>query len=761
MPLLWLSLSFFAGILLAAAVPASAWVWGSGSLIAAGLAAVEWRWKSAHTGWKRLRAWLPLPHGVLLAGMFLGALRGQTAIPVWGPGDLVFYNGSPDLTLTGWVADYPDRREGAVLLRVRIETIQPDGKSSVPVVGTALLRLPAGRNFQYGDRLVIWGAPEDPPDEADFSYKDYLARQGIHTYLAYPAVRQMGSGAGSPLMAGIFRLREKAYVTLNRIFPQPEAALLAGVLLGLDRDLPDEIVSAFQDTGTAHIVAISGFNMSVLAALLIGLLGRFLPRGWAALAAVLTIGLYTVLVGANPAVVRAAIMSSLALFGRLIGRGSGGLTPLALSAAVMCWVNPLLPWDAGFQLSFAATLGLILYGEPLQNAFETWAENRWGDAVANRLAGPVSEYFLFTLAAQVTTLPVVLVHFNRLSLTAIVANPLILPVQPGVMILGGVAVIAGMVFPAIGQVFAWLAWPLTAYTLRVVESLARIRSGAVSIGEFTPWMALAFYAVLFGLTFGRERLSPLREKLKPGLLFAGLSLVTLVAWSAALRLPDGRLHLFVLDTQDGQAVVLRLPAGGRVLIGGAPGANQLSSQLGQLTGPLDRRLDGLVMYLASASSLGGLPLLIERFPVAQAFWAISPPDKRAAERVDDALDKSQAQVSQMAKAAQLQLDEGVMLQVLALDAEQAALQLEYGNLCVIWPVGFSPEKLQHSGQRVNGCLVLADAELAVSEWRDQRPVSFLFFGSPPPNMPDALSTRLHGQIELISDGVGLWVNGEK
>jgi len=491
MPLLGLSLAFLAGILLAAVVPASAWVWGSGSLVAAVLAVAEWRLQPVRAAWVRLRAWLPLPLGVLLAGLFLGALRGQTAVPVWGTGDLAFYNGSPDLTLTGWVADYPDRRESAVLLRVSIETIQPDGQVSFPVKGAALLRLPAGREFHYGDRLVIWGTPEDPPDEADFSYKDYLARQGIHTYLAYPAVRQVGSRAGSPLMADIFRLREKAYLTLNRIFPQPEAALLSGVLLGLDHDLPDEIVSAFQDTGTAHIVAISGFNMSVLAALLIGLLGRFLPRGWAALAAAVTIAFYTLLVGANPAVVRAAIMSSLALFGRLIGRGSGGLTPLALSAAVMCAVNPLLPWDAGFQLSFTATLGLILYGEPLQNAFESWAENRWGEAVANRLAGPVSEYFIFTLAAQVTTLPVVLYHFNRLSLTAILANPLILPVQPGVMILGGIALIAGMVLPAIGQILAWLAWPLAAYTLRVVEGLARIQSGAVSIGEFTPWMALA------------------------------------------------------------------------------------------------------------------------------------------------------------------------------------------------------------------------------------------------------------------------------
>ena len=681
MPLLWLALAFLAGILTGAAVHLQVLVWGFAAVFAIILAFLERRWLRHIPAWQTLRRWLPLPVGVVLAGFFLGGLRWQTAVPVWGPGDLAYYNGNVKAELTGWISDYPDRREGAVLLRVRIESVQPQGAAVIPVKGTALLRLPPGQDWHYGDRLVIWGIPADPPDEADFSYKDYLARRGIHTYMAYPGAHLTGSGAGSSWMARIFQLREHAYKTINRIFPQPEAALLAGVLLGLDQDLPASIEKAFQDTGTAHIVAISGFNMSVLAALLITMLGRFLPRGWTALTAAVTITFYTLLVGANPAVVRAAIMSSLALFGRLIGRGSSGVTPLALSAAAMCAFNPLLPWDAGFQLSFTATLGLILYGEPLQKSFESWATNRWGDALAKRLAGPVGEYFLFTLAAQVTTLPVVLFHFNRLSLSAILANPLILPVQPGVMILGGIALIAGMILPALGQALAWVAWPLAAYTLRVVELLARIPAGAISVGEFSTWMAIGCYLLLFSLSFGWRKLAPLREKIKPGLVFASLGLVTLVAWSAVLRRPDGRLHAILLDQPDGQAVVLTMPHGQRVLVGGAPGANQLGSDLGRLTGPLDRNLNALVVHSASADSLEGLPLLIERFTLDQAFWAVAPPNKRVAENLNLAFADNTTPVTQLEEGSRLQLDEGVILQVLAVDKEYAALQLEYGNLC--------------------------------------------------------------------------------
>lgn len=761
MPLLWLASAFLAGILAGSALNLPALGWFCAAGIACLIAFIEMRWRKPAAYWNLLRRWLPLPLGVILTGFFLGGLRWQSAIPNWGPADLAYYNGNAKAELSGWVSDYPDRREGAVLLRVTIESIQPLRSAAIPVSGDALLRLPPGNNWQYGDRLVIWGVPADPPDEADFSYKDYLARQGIHTYLMYPGVQLTGNGAGSSWMAGIFQLREYAYSTINRIFPQPEAALLSGVLLGLDHDLPESTEKAFQDTGTAHIVAISGFNMSVLAALLISLFGRFLPRGWTALTAAVTIAFYTLLVGGNPAVVRAAIMSSLALFGRLIGRGSSGVTPLALSAAAMCAVNPLLPWDAGFQLSFSATVGLMIYGEPLQKSFESWVTRRWGDAIAKRLAGPVGEYFLFTLAAQVTTLPVVLYHFNRLSLSAVLANPLILPAQPGVMILGGIALIAGMLMTTLGQAIAWLAWPLAAYTLRVVELLARIPSGAISIGNFTPWMVGTCYALLFGATFGWRKLVPLRDKIRPGLVFASLGLVTLVAWSAVLRRPDGRLHVILLDQAGGQAVVLTTAGGQRVLVGGAAGANQLGSDLGRITGPLDRNLDALVLHSASADSLEGLPLLIERFPLESAFWAVAPPNKRVAENINQALTDRSTPVSRIEEGSRLQLDEGVILQVLAVDGEYAALQLEYGNLCLIWPGQYSPDQLSRSDQRLEGCLLLADDSVDLEAWTVQRPVQFIFFGAAPASMPGALATDSYGQIEIISDGVGLWVEAEK
>lgn len=168
------------------------------------------------------------------------------------------------------------------------------------------------------------------------------------------------------------------------------------------------------------------------------------------------IALYTLFVGGDPAVFRAAILGGLALFAAQIGRRQAGLNSLALAALVMAALNPQVLWDVGFQLSFAATLGLVLYAEPLTAGFNRLASRWLARERVQALSGPVSEYLLMTLAAQITTLPVILYHFQRLSLSAFVTNPLILPAQPPVMTLGGLAVMLGLVLePSAGWRGCW------------------------------------------------------------------------------------------------------------------------------------------------------------------------------------------------------------------------------------------------------------------------------------------------------------------
>ncbi len=180
--------------------------------------------------------------------------------------------------------------------------------------------------------------------------------------------------------------------------------------------------------------------------------GRFTGRWWGAVVAIAGIGLYTILVGSGPAVLRAAIKGGLSLLARQVGRRQNGLYTLFFAAALIALFDPNILWDVGFQLSFMENLGLLLAAEPMVDAFTRLASRFTPPENARRRSGPVGEYILITFAAQLTTLPVVAYHFQRLSLTLLVANPAILPAQPVVMVLGGLGGRLGIDLPAIGSV---------------------------------------------------------------------------------------------------------------------------------------------------------------------------------------------------------------------------------------------------------------------------------------------------------------------
>jgi competence protein ComEC len=148
---------------------------------------------------------------------------------------------------------------------LRVERLTPlfqSGRSerSYPVEGLVLIRMPSDQKLSYGDRVRISGKLETPPDDDDFSYRAYLARKGIHSLMRVytPSIKVMAKDAGSPLLGSIYALREQAYIALNRSIPQPEASLLAGILLGIESDMAEDLKDAFQNTGTSHIIAISG-----------------------------------------------------------------------------------------------------------------------------------------------------------------------------------------------------------------------------------------------------------------------------------------------------------------------------------------------------------------------------------------------------------------------------------------------------------------------------------------------------------------------
>jgi competence protein ComEC len=804
MPLLWLSLAFLCGILLGELINWGIVIW----LILAGLCMIIFglrfilarRFVFISTRLNSLPK-SPLSIPLLLCFLSLGAARYQSVQPDISSDYIAWYNNLEfEYVVEGILVEPADVRDSYTNLRIRADRLHPLGENLfTPVEGLILARVPPGESWHYGDRIRIQGELATPPEDEGFSYREYLARQGIHSFMPNAKGKLLLHGQGNFIKANIYNLREKALKTIYLIFPDPEASLLAGILLGVESNIPEDVQRAFNQTGTAHIIAISGFNITILAALFTTIFVRILGGRRRLLAAGLTtvvITVYTVLVGADAAVVRAAVMGAVALLAALYGRRQEGINTLAFVAALMALFNPNILWDLSFLLSFFATLGLVLYADPLSQAFKRFARRFVHTDTVNRLSRPFGEYILFTLAAQLTTLGIVIYNFQRLSLSSLVANPAILPAQPPVMILGGIAVILGMLSIPTGKMAALLAWPFVVYTIRAVEFFARFSRGVLYLGDVALFWVILFYVVLLTWTFAGGRIKSWLIAMTKGqvvlpsrlsvfiLLFVGLA--ALVVWRQALSAPNGRLHLFVLDvnsgSESGDGILVQSPGGRNLLINGGPSTSRLSDSLGRRLPLLGRGIDYLVVASVSDNQLRALSRNLERYKPGNVLWAGSTAGSRSARFIRRGLRESGVPIELAETGQALDLGEGALLRVISVSARGAVLELEWKKFRILLPLGMDfeiYEKLLKDNNRGSvTALILAEngyAPLNTLEWiRKWNPQMLLLSVAPGDRegLPDRetmhavegytlLRTDDNGWIHLSTDGEQMWVEVER
>ena len=616
-PLMWISLVFLTGIILGSLIALSILVW-MGLALAFIILAILAR-LIIHPSSFTLQPFLFILQPftfILFIALALGAARYQSTIPDFDAFHIAFYNDRDyDLLITGTLVEPPDYRDTYTNLRLKVTAVDT-GDSELPVHGLILVRVTNNQTFQYGDVLRLRGKLKTPPENEDFSYRDYLAAKNIHSYMTNGEVTVLPGKSGNPINAALFAFKQRSLDNIYRMYPDPESSLLAGILLGVDTGLTSELQQAFKNTGTAHIIAISGFNISIIAGIFFAFFSRFLGDRRGAVLAILGIALYTLLVGADAAVVRAAVMGSLALFAKQVGRRQVGLNTLLVVAAVMCVWNPLYVWDVGFQLSFFATLGLILYATPFSEFANQLIVKYFPTSAAEKFAELFSEFVLLTLAAQLTTIPIMAYHFQRISLISFVANPFILPAQPAVMILGGLSVLLSHAWLALGQLVAWITYPFVVYTIRIVEIFDRVPHGTIFLGDFSIWFVILFYAALLSLTFGWSSFKEWIQSLGQwaGSVGVGSVLVILViglvlVWRAATSLPDQLLHVTFLDVGSADAVLIQTPGGKNVLING--GASVAIHDAMQVEGAERMRDEGTERLRHEAATL--LPM-IDRVP---------------------------------------------------------------------------------------------------------------------------------------------------
>ncbi len=252
---------------------------------------------------------------------------------------------------------------------------------------------------------------------------------------------------------------------LGRMLPEPHAGFLAGILFGTRSTMTKELIDAFVATGTIHIVALSGQNLSIFTGTLANWLAYLFSRRIASLLIMFLLIWFLWFVGPSPSLIRAVIMGFLTLLAVIFGRRNLSLLSLVLAVSSMLVLNPSWIGDLSFQLSVLATLGIILFGgPPAGEAGKGSTKGRWWSFIADDLR--------ITLAAQLFTTPLIFFHFHRLSPVAPVTNVLIGWTMPILMGLGWVAAIAGYIWQPLGLLPAWAAWILLTYVIRAVEVTA-------------------------------------------------------------------------------------------------------------------------------------------------------------------------------------------------------------------------------------------------------------------------------------------------
>ena len=493
-----------------------------------------------------------------------------------------------------------------------------------------------------GGDTISWSGAIRPLTDSD--YDRFLASQGIAascqaTSLA--VVRHDDSPAGR-----LEALRQSSGDALQRVLPEPGGGLAAAILIGLRDRVDRDVAAAFTTAGVSHIVAISGWNIAIVAATVATLLRGRLSRRSRAIVTILAIVAYTLFAGGSPSVVRAAVMAGVALAAVESGRGSRVMVGLAWAASIMLVAEPATVADVGFQLSAVSTAGLVAWATPLTD---------WLAARAPWIPGAIRESLGISLAAQATTLPIVLLTFGRLSIIAPAANLVAVPLVPPVMAAGAVAFGAGWLTTA--GLPAWLGGLLAmpaALLLSALLTVVRVAAAVPGANETLPFPAnVAAAAAAAGLllqvqrTLSKRGRSNVRQKTVPTKssapaeprirpryrwALAAAALLAVLAGSVVAARPDGSMHVVVLDVGQGDSILLEGDRGGRILVDGGPDPNVLVADLDRYIPTWDRRLDAIVLTHPHDDHVAGLVAVVERYQVGRAFesgWSVDTDAYRA------------------------------------------------------------------------------------------------------------------------------------
>ncbi len=355
------------------------------------------------------------------------------------------------INFSGIVSNYP-QKGASQKIAVDLET---------PYKGKILVTLKPYPEFNYGDKLNFVGTIKKPGG----SYANYLAKNEISAVSVYPKTNPIKTNQGSKIKSILFSFKEKFVLALQKILPQEESALASGLTLGERSEFSKNLKDAMSNSGTTHIVALSGYNITVIVSTAAFLFAFYFRKNIAFIMTLALILGFVLMTGAEASVARAAIMGSVALLGKQIGRIYSLRNAMSVSAFLMILQNPkILAFDIGFQLSFLALMG-IAYISPAIKIFLK---------LENKGIAQWKEILISTASAQLAVLPILISSFGKFSILSILANVLILWLIPFTMGVGFFAGFLGFFSYYLSQILGWFLHLFLYYELAVINFFGKI-----------------------------------------------------------------------------------------------------------------------------------------------------------------------------------------------------------------------------------------------------------------------------------------------
>ncbi len=470
--------------------------------------------------------------------------------------------------------------------------------------------------IEMGSHLRVAGILELPPhprNPGDFDYGRYLTLNDVDgiVRVSHPTELQMLNVHDEWGLEQLLRkTRSMLLAVIDRHHSDREASFLKGILLADRGEIPLEVKQSFVDTGTIHVLAVSGLHVGIVAVVLHVALGLLrLPRRWVTIATMIGLLFYMGLTGAPPSVVRATIMALVVLAGILLERKGDVYNSLGVAALVILAIDPRQLLNVGFQLSFAAVLSIVslypILERLLQKLPDRFEEIKFVDWLL--------KLFAVSLAAQIGTLPFTAFYFERISLIALLANLFVVPIVTSNVSLGMMTLVFSFVSNWIASCYAILNEHLTAFLLNLVGIAAKVPYAFWETAGLHASFPLVYYAgvvALFGLN-GR------RGAFRSALIV--LLTANAVVYVSLFEPVDRGLRLTVLDVGQGDAILVQFSNGKKMLLDAGP--KGMGYDAGErIVGPFLRRqgiekLDAVVLSHAHSDHIGGIQYLLEHFEV--------------------------------------------------------------------------------------------------------------------------------------------------